>query len=213
MEDANDDGDVGRAGSNTQGSEASKEALAGSEKERGKAEESRNRSTSSSVEETLIPRLDAKEVAAVFSAPFHNFLRKEDEVPVPSPQNQAKSTTTGKSSASDWYNGQWIDWYEGKWRMHSFYVPIQNQRVTKPKLSEDGFGSRVAEDLQRREEEEGLQRYKVWGMTARMLVDAARVAYGEEPEFEVCSPFGFIYQTFPSSSASYLFHTTRILPY
>jgi coenzyme A diphosphatase NUDT7 len=30
-----------------------------------------------------------------------------------------------------------------------------------------------------------LVRYKVWGMTARILVDAARVAYGEEPSFEV----------------------------
>jgi peroxisomal coenzyme A diphosphatase NUDT7 len=30
-----------------------------------------------------------------------------------------------------------------------------------------------------------MQRYKVWGMTARMLVDAARLAYGEEPDFEV----------------------------
>ena len=30
-----------------------------------------------------------------------------------------------------------------------------------------------------------MTRYKVWGMTARILVDAARVAYGEEPDFEV----------------------------
>jgi hypothetical protein len=30
-----------------------------------------------------------------------------------------------------------------------------------------------------------MMRYKVWGMTARILVDAARLAYGEEPEFEV----------------------------
>ncbi|RQM06936.1 hypothetical protein DH86_00000087, partial [Scytalidium sp. 3C] len=35
-------------------------------------------SPSGNVGESMIPRLDAKEVAAVFSAPFHNFLRKED---------------------------------------------------------------------------------------------------------------------------------------
>jgi len=33
-------------------------------------------------------------------------------------------------------------------------------------------------------------RYRVFGMTARILVDAARVAYGEEPEFEHNSHFG-----------------------
>lgn len=33
-------------------------------------------------------------------------------------------------------------------------------------------------------------RYKVWGMTARMLVDAATIAYGEEPEFEHNKHFG-----------------------
>ena len=33
-------------------------------------------------------------------------------------------------------------------------------------------------------------RFKVWGMTARMLVDAATVAYGEPPEFEHNSHFG-----------------------
>ena len=33
-------------------------------------------------------------------------------------------------------------------------------------------------------------RYRVFGMTARMLVDVARVAYAEEPEFEHNSHFG-----------------------
>lgn len=41
------------------------------------------------------------------------------------------------------------------------------------------------------EEESGtLERYRVFGMTARILVDAARVAYGQEPEFEHNSHFG-----------------------
>jgi hypothetical protein len=35
-----------------------------------------------------------------------------------------------------------------------------------------------------------MPRYRVFGMTARILVDAARVAYGREPEFEHNSHFG-----------------------
>ena len=68
--------------------------------------------------------------------------------------------------------------------MHNFYVPINNQNVTKPKVREGGQAA-IAEQLDEAEDD-GMMRYKVWGMTARMLVDAARLAYGEEPEFEVC---------------------------
>jgi hypothetical protein len=122
----------------------------------------------------MIPRLDAKEVAAVFSAPFHNFLKAEDEV-------REGDNPPGKRS--DWYHGRWMQWHDGRWRMHNFFVPITNQRVSKPKVREGGQAA-IAEQLDE-EESEGLTRYKVWGMTARMLVDAARVAYGEDPEFEV----------------------------
>ena len=131
----------------------------------------------SSVEESMIPRLDAKEVAAVFSAPFHNFLTPEDEV---------REGDKIPGNKTDWYSGHWMDWHEGKWRMHNFFVPITNQKVSKPKVREGGQAA-IAEELDK-EEAEGLTRYKVWGMTARMLVDAARVAYGEDPSFEVCSP-------------------------
>jgi 8-oxo-dGTP pyrophosphatase MutT (NUDIX family) len=126
-----------------------------------------------SVEETMIPRLDAKEVAAVFSAPFHNFLKAEDEV-VPG------ETVPGERS--DWYDGHWLDWHGEGWRLHNFYVPVNNQQVTKPRVREGGQKA-IAEELE--EEEEQVQRYKVWGMTARILVDAAWAAYGEEPEFPV----------------------------
>ncbi|KAI5298110.1 hypothetical protein KEM56_004316, partial [Ascosphaera pollenicola] len=30
----------------------------------------------------------------------------------------------------------------------------------------------------------GESRYRVWGLTARLLVDAAKVAFDEEPQFE-----------------------------
>ncbi|KAK4181269.1 putative peroxisomal coenzyme A diphosphatase precursor [Triangularia setosa] len=128
-------------------------------------------------EDTLIPKLDAKEVAAVFSAPFHNFLKSSDE-----PGHEKVE--------GEWYNGSWTEWHQEPWRMHFFYVPVTSQRVTKPIIREGGLAS-LAEDHNPEEEAvEEEKRYKVWGMTARILVDAATIAYGEKPEFEHNSHFG-----------------------
>ncbi|KAL5872432.1 8-oxo-dGTP diphosphatase, variant 2 [Pyricularia oryzae] len=124
------------------------------------------------VDETLIPRLDAKEVAAVFSAPFHNFLKAQDEETGPVPSGQ-------------WYEGRWTDYNDYRWRLHYFYVPIDRQRVTRPKEREGGQAA-----LAEPEESAPEVRFKVWGMTGRMLVDAARLAYGEEPEFEHNEDYG-----------------------
>jgi coenzyme A diphosphatase NUDT7 len=134
------------------------------------------------VEENMIPRLDAREVAAVFSAPFHNFLSSKDEVREGDPP-----PPTGKPT--DWYHGQWTDWHQSKWRMHNFFVPITNQRVTHPKSKDQGQVE-VSDHLKKREAEGSLTRYRVFGMTARILVDAARIAYGQEPEFEHNSHLG-----------------------
>jgi len=137
-------------------------------------------STDVNVQDSMIPRLDAKEVAAVFSAPLHNFLRPEDE-------EREGAVLPGQKS--DWYDGSWMDWHDGRWRLHNFYVPITNQKVTKPKVREGSAQGAAAEKLVE-EEDAGLTRYKVWGMTARILVDTARVAYGEDPTFEHNSHFG-----------------------
>jgi hypothetical protein len=107
------------------------------------------------VEEKLIPRLDPKEVAAVFTAPFHNFLRKEWQGTPPLPPNSPK-----------WYKGMWTDWHESRWRMHNFYLPRTASEPGEPTF------------------------FRVFGMTARILVDAARVAYAEEPDFEHNSHHG-----------------------
>lgn len=142
-------------------------------------------SDGSSVEDTMIPRLDAKEVAAVFSAPFHNFLRADDEL---------LNNEEVVGDKNDWYAGAWTDWHQGRWRMHEFHVPVNHQMVTKPKVREGGQSSIDDEG-----ETVEVARYKVWGMTARILLDAARVAYGESPEFEVCVPFCIIPQIPPLS--------------
>ncbi len=120
-----------------------------------------------SADESLIPRLDAREVAAVFSAPFHNFLRTADEAPV---REDGPPLPAGA-----WYEGSWTHWHETQWRMHYFHVPVHDQKVARPRVREGGLAA-IAEQLE--EEQETVGRFKVWGMTARILVDAAMVAYG-----------------------------------
>lgn len=150
----------------------------------------------------LLPRLDAKEVAALFTAPFHNFLRAKDE--------GLDETVPG-----EWYKGSWHSWHEKAWRMHSFSVPVSPSTVflarkpisyVEPRstASQKADGERKGASTKRsglkpplpssfyRMPDDALSqpRYRVFGMTARILVDAARVAYGEEPEFEHNSHFG-----------------------
>lgn len=132
------------------------------------------------VEDSLIPRLDAREVAAVFSAPFYNFLKAAD---LPPPPGQALPP-------GHWYDGTWIAFKDLPWRVHNFYVPVNNQRVSKPRPRRRSSAAQgdVADALDDQQELEG--RFKVWGMTGRVLVDAARIAYAEEPEMEHNQMFG-----------------------
>ena len=46
--------------------------------------------------------------------------------------------------------------------MHNFHVPSDRHAAPSERM-----------------------RYRVFGLTARILVDVARVAYGEEPEFDI----------------------------
>ncbi|KAI6888397.1 hypothetical protein KC363_g915 [Hortaea werneckii] len=190
----------------------------------------------------LLPKLDAKEVAAVFTAPFFNFLRERDVDPA------IRDQVPG-----EWYKGSWHSWHETAWRMHQFHVPVtpstvflagnnakpaaaagtprqderkstsdqptpasststtQTQPSTPTPTSEATGppGSRpdrpASSSLQpplprtfyttpssSSSPSSSLQssRYRVFGMTARILVDCARVAYAAEPSFEHNSHFG-----------------------
>jgi 8-oxo-dGTP pyrophosphatase MutT (NUDIX family) len=149
-----------------------------------------------SVEDRLIPRLDPKEVAAVFTAPFHSFLRKSWTGDTPGPVQK-------DGRPEKWYRGSWIDWYDSRWRMHSFYIPkpppsptsllrnpSKSNAATGPEPSPHG-GLPEGDDLQPEPDAlDALTTFRVWGMTARILVDAARVAYDEEPDFEHNSHLG-----------------------
>lgn len=53
------------------------------------------------VQNDMIPRLDAREVAAVFSAPFHNFLKLEHEF---------REGDILPKDPVDWYEGSWQEW-------------------------------------------------------------------------------------------------------
>lgn len=164
----------------------------------------------------LLPKLDAKEVAAVFTAPFLNFLREKDL------DEEIRSTVPG-----EWYKGSWHSWHETAWRMHQFFVPVtpsttflatskpraprskkehapETTGATMPTTSDKATTLTSAGKPSQSTLQPGLPktfyqiagdalaqpRYRVFGMTARILVDCARVAYGEEPEYEHNSHFG-----------------------
>ena len=67
--------------------------------------------------------------------------------------------------------------------MHQFFVRA-NDRVARPRTGQSHTNTLEAQ------EQGQVPRYRVFGMTARILVDAARVAYQQEPEFEHNSHFG-----------------------
>jgi 8-oxo-dGTP pyrophosphatase MutT (NUDIX family) len=140
------------------------------------------------VEARLIPRLDPKEVAAVFTAPFHSFLRKN----WPTEHGPGPGQEDGREEK--WYRGSWTEWHESRWRMHNFYIP-RPPRAPKSLLQAPSGpkSDRLPDGDDPRPEPKALDdltTFRVFGMTARILVDAARVAYGEEPEFEHNSHHG-----------------------
>ncbi|KAL4969470.1 NUDIX hydrolase [Aspergillus stella-maris] len=119
-------------------------------------------------ETELIPRLDAREVAAVFTAPFGGFLERFWE---------------GDES---WYSGVWTEWWGTQWRMHQFHVPIQPSKVIKPRAHDTDQQESIDALKKQEEKTQGSEqiRYRVFGMTARILVDVARIAYDKQPDFE-----------------------------
>lgn len=153
------------------------------------------------IEDRLIPRLDPKEVAAVFTAPFRAFLCREWPGPRPAPVQR-------DGTPEKWYKGSWTDWHESRWRMHNFYIPKpppssrEMRRNAAKSVAAPSPSSPAADSQAGRARPEGddpppepsaldeMTSFRVFGMTARILVDAARVAYGEEPQFEHNSHFG-----------------------
>lgn len=64
------------------------------------------------------------------------------------------------SGEEDWYRGQGMEYSSGgNWRAHEFLAPVLEKNNT-------------------------LKTHRIWGMTARILVDLARIAHGRDPEYE-----------------------------
>lgn len=118
--------------------------------------------------ESLIPKLNTTEVAAVFSAPFHRFL-------------SSKTEETGSTSLIR-YEGAWQTWHGTKWRMHNFFIPKNSTGIGSTRSGDD---QQVGSDTSYKENS-----YRVWGLTARILIDSARIAYDEEPEFDYLKDIG-----------------------
>lgn len=67
--------------------------------------------------------------------------------------------------------------------VHQFFVPIPDPAT--PKVITAKLDHNNNHDQQEKSNhKEVVTRYRVWGMTARILIDAARIAYAREPEFE-----------------------------
>ncbi|ORY82001.1 NUDIX hydrolase domain-like protein [Protomyces lactucae-debilis] len=55
------------------------------------------------------------------------------------------------------YDGRWLDWHDSRWKLHKFQLHGRHDEVEAPEPK------------------------IVWGLTARILVDVARLAYGKNP--------------------------------
>jgi 8-oxo-dGTP pyrophosphatase MutT (NUDIX family) len=105
----------------------------------------------------LMPSLDT-EVSSLFSLPFEQFLR----------------STGHENSVRDWrHESRQITWLGAQWIFHDFFATVT--ALVKPEnvgVGEDP-GPMPTELLAR-----------IWGLTARILVDACIVGYGRLPEFK-----------------------------
>lgn len=149
------------------------------------------------LESILIPRLDPKEVSAVFSVPLEAFLKKI----------HAKGYTHPPTPTDEqWYKGRHQNWYGRDWYMHEFMAPVwahktvtatkgaarvgYNDKLVTPEEAIALANEKEKEESKEEEKENVLLHYRVWGMTARILIDTARIAYEREPDFECSKEHG-----------------------
>ncbi|CAG7922374.1 unnamed protein product [Penicillium olsonii] len=159
--------------------------------------------------ESLIPTLDAREVAAVFTAPLGGFLKS-------------------RLGREEWYRGAWSLWHSEDWRskfifyfvncvifvlvlfilgfVKEYRVEMNTWIVTPwrlcfsfPSIFDFDFDfywnyrpddATVHQFFVRQKTATATEVYRIFGMTARILVDAARLGYAQEPDFEHNSHFG-----------------------
>ncbi len=82
------------------------------------------------------------------------------------------------------YSGKWIQWYGLNWKMHVCFFFFILQRVVARTNRPEIFH---------------VEGRRIWGLTARILVDIARIALASEPEFECNSECKVLYVGIPYS--------------
>lgn len=106
----------------------------------------------------LVPSLDTKEVSSLFNLPFEQFLQ----------------TSGQEGGVQDWrHDSREINWLGAQWIFHDFFATVT--ALVKPEAIGAGEDpSPVPTKLFTR----------IWGLTARILVDACIVGYGRMPDFK-----------------------------
>jgi coenzyme A diphosphatase NUDT7 len=122
----------------------------------------------SAIEEAFAPKLNSNEVAAVFTAPLESFL-----------DTSLSSRMASRSSihSRPWYKGDRFPFDNGTVLMHNFYMPTVSSSVT--------WTGTDSESMQTA----GMT-FRIFGLTAKILVETARIAFGRAPQFEDHSPLG-----------------------
>jgi 8-oxo-dGTP pyrophosphatase MutT (NUDIX family) len=117
---------------------------------------------SSSLPEThdpnkLVPYLDT-EVSSLFSIPFEQFLR----------------STGREDGVRDWrHESRQIKWLGAEWIFHDFFATVVAWVKPEAVDAKEDTSPVPTEVLTR-----------IWGLTARILIDACIIGYGRMPEFK-----------------------------
>jgi len=102
----------------------------------------------------LVPSLDTKEVSSLFNIPFEQFLRQSG----------------WDGGVQDWrHESRQINWLGARWMFHDFFATV-TALVKSEDPEEDPIPTRILA--------------RIWGLTARILVDACIIGYGRMPDFE-----------------------------
>jgi coenzyme A diphosphatase NUDT7 len=117
---------------------------------------------SSGMDSSFVPELDANEVAAVFTVPLKSFLKTSF------PAHMASHIS---KQSQPWYKGDRFPFDNGTVRMYNFYMPITSSSVK--------WTGSVLDACQTDE-----MTFRIFGLTAKILVETARIAFDREPQFE-----------------------------
>lgn len=114
----------------------------------------------------ILPKLDPREVEAVFTANFRNFLYERDlDVDTTIEEGEEKDKKKKESGGEEegvWYKGSWHSWHESAWRMHQFFVPVRKGEVWLASKKPERYAAarnpnekKPGGAMQKEEEEEG----------------------------------------------------------